>query len=161
MKSREEKTASSGAEFEVSPIKTAKNYDEIYEYISEQQKAYESETENYAISDEMDSGSMSGGAADTAKSMEMEAVAEDMAAPESAAGYSDTNVREEGVGEPDIVKTDGKRLYIVNNQRVQIVDITKEKMDQARHCEAVRGKLHFRGICQRRPFGGRIHPDGI
>lgn len=129
-KGREEKMASSGAEFEVSAIKTAKNYDEIYEYISEQQKAYESETENYAISDEMDSGSMAGGAADTAKSMEMEAVAEDMAAPEGAAGYSDTNVREEGVGEPDIVKTDGKRLYIVNNQRVQIVDITKEKMDQ-------------------------------
>ena len=47
-----------------------------------------------------------------------------------ASGYSDTNVREEGVGEADIVKTDGKRLYIVNNQQIQIVGIEKEEMER-------------------------------
>lgn len=129
-KGREEKTGASGAEFEVTSIRTAKNYDEIYEYISEQQKTYESAAENYAVREDRDSGGAAEGAADTAKSMEMEAVADEAAAPESGAGYSDTNVREEGVGEPDIVKTDGKRIYIVNNQRVQIVDIAKEEMKQ-------------------------------
>lgn len=114
---------------EVTSIKTAKNYDEIYEYISEQQKAYESTTESYIMED-MDSG-MSAGGAEMAKSADMPAaVAEDTAALEGAADYSDTNVREEGVGEPDIVKTDGKRIYTASNQQVHIVDIQKEEMKQ-------------------------------
>lgn len=115
--------------FEVTSIKTAKNYDEIYEYISEQQKAYESTSESYIMED-MDSG-MSAGGAEMAKSADMPAaVAEDTAALEGAADYSDTNVREEGVGEPDIVKTDGKRIYTASNQQVHIVDIQKEEMKQ-------------------------------
>lgn len=114
---------------EVTSIKTAKNYDEIYEYISEQQKAYESTSESYIMED-MDSG-MSAGGAEMAKSADMPAaVAEDTAALEGAADYSDTNVREEGVGEPDIVKTDGKRIYTASNQQVHIVDIQKEEMKQ-------------------------------
>lgn len=123
----EEETVVTKHEFEVTSIKTAKNYDEIYEYMSEQQKAYESTTESY-IMDEMDSG-MSAGGAEMAKSADMPAaVAEDTVASE--ADYSDTNIREEGVGEPDIVKTDGKRIYTANSQRVQIVDIQKEEMKQ-------------------------------
>lgn len=129
MDGKENKTADADNKFEVTPIKTAKNYDEIYEYMSEQQKAYQSATEGYVIEDSMDSG-MSAGGADMAKSTDLAAAAEDAVVPESAADYSDTNVREEGVGEPDIVKTDGKRIYIANNQRIQIVGIEKEEMEQ-------------------------------
>lgn len=126
---KEDSLEDSGHKFEVTSIKTAKNYDEIYEYISEQQKAYESTSESYIMED-MDSG-MSAGRAEMAKSADMPAaVAEDTAALEGAADYSDTNVREEGVGEPDIVKTDGKRIYTASNQQVHIVDIQKEEMKQ-------------------------------
>ena len=45
-------------------------------------------------------------------------------------GYSDTNVREEGVGEADIVKTDGKRLYIAVGQKVEIVGIESTDMEE-------------------------------
>ena len=37
--------------------------------------------------------------------------------------YSDTNTREEGVEEGDVVKTDGKNLYILNGMTVEIVGI--------------------------------------
>lgn len=123
----EEKTVLNGQEFEVTSIKTAKNYDEIYEYIAEQQKAYESAAESY-VTEDADTG-MSAGGADMAKMEDLAAAtADESAALESGADYSDTNVREEGVGEPDIVKTDGKRIYTVSGQRVQIVDIQKEMM---------------------------------
>lgn len=127
--SMDEAAEDTGRKFEVTSIQTAKNYDEIYEYISQQQNMYESVTEDYAVNDEMDSGAMADGAG-MSGGAEMKAVAEDAAAPESASGYSDTNVREEGVGEPDVVKTDGKRIYIANDRRIQIVDITKEEMKQ-------------------------------
>ena len=43
-------------------------------------------------------------------------------------GYSDTNVREEGIGEADTVKTDGENLYILNGQTVSIVGVASEEM---------------------------------
>lgn len=44
--------------------------------------------------------------------------------------YSDTNVREEGVGEGDIVKTDGKYLYVMNQRKISIVGIGSDKMEK-------------------------------
>lgn len=62
----------------------------------------------------------------------------DMAATESVAvydvaatgGYSDTNIRTEGVGEADIVKTDGKFLYAMQESAMEIaiIDATVDKM---------------------------------
>lgn len=136
--SREKKSADekeAGSEFEVTEIKTAKNYDEIYEFIKAQYQEMEDAAENYSMTEGalMDSGTASGGSAKIESASEA-AVTEDMAV-DDAAGFSDTNVREEGVGEADIVKTDGKRLYIVNNQQIQIVDIQKEDM---KHLSTVR-----------------------
>ena len=51
-------------------------------------------------------------------------------AGDSGNSYSDTNVREEGVGEADIVKTDGSSLYIVNSQAVEIVGIESAEMEE-------------------------------
>ena len=46
----------------------------------------------------------------------------------AGADYSDTNIRQEGVGEADTVKTDGKNLYILNDQTVEIVDVSQAEM---------------------------------
>lgn len=136
-----DKKAGSGAEgrhFEVTEIKTAKNYDEIYGYIeAENKRIQEAAEEKYAIMEDTADGGMSGGSAKTESApMDSQTLA-DTASEYSdtaveaggASGYSDTNIREEGVGEADIVKTDGKRLYIVSNQQIQIVGIEKEEME--------------------------------
>ncbi len=121
-----------GNSFEVTDIKTAKNYDEVYEYIEAENKRMQemqNSTEEYAVMDDMDGG-MAGGSAKMESAPTETAVSADTAGEaDGASGYSDTNVREEGVGEADIVKTDGKRLYIVNDQQIQIVGIEKEEME--------------------------------
>jgi len=48
--------------------------------------------------------------------------------------YSNTNVQVTGVDEPDIVKTDGKYLYIVSGNRILIVKATPAE-DAAIECE--------------------------
>lgn len=40
--------------------------------------------------------------------------------------YSVTNVQEDGVDEPDSVKTDGQRLVALENDRLQIIDVHRE-----------------------------------
>lgn len=44
------------------------------------------------------------------------------AAPVAGQDYSTTNVQEEGVDEPDMVKTDGKTIFAVENQRLYAID---------------------------------------
>ena len=41
--------------------------------------------------------------------------------------YSGTNVQEEGVDEPDHVKTDGKTLFVVANGRINAVDVSERQ----------------------------------
>ncbi|MGH3374390.1 MAG: beta-propeller domain-containing protein [Actinoallomurus sp.] len=45
----------------------------------------------------------------------------DVSAPQ-AAPHSDTNVQEPGVGEPDLVKTDGRRIVTASGGRLRVVD---------------------------------------
>ena len=54
------------------------------------------------------------------------------AATMDLSGFSDTNVRTEGVGEADIVKTDGKYLYSLkeNGNEIAIVDIKDDQMKE-------------------------------
>ena len=49
------------------------------------------------------------------------------APPKQGVDYSGTNVQEEGVDEPDIVKTDGNTLYTVANGRLNAVDVSDPK----------------------------------
>ena len=121
-----------GDPFEVADVRTAKNYDEVYEYIEAENKRMQEmqrSAEEYAVMDDADGGMAGGSAKMESAPMETEASADTAGEAGGASGYSDTNVREEGVGEADIVKTDGKRLYIVNNQQIQIVGIEKEEME--------------------------------
>src|SRR5919201_2280010 len=45
------------------------------------------------------------------------------AAPVQGVDYSGTNVQEQGVDEPDLVKTDGRTLFAVANGRLNSVDV--------------------------------------
>ena len=45
-----------------------------------------------------------------------------VAAPEAGEDHSTTNVQEGGVDEPDTVKTDGRRLFVVAGGSLHVVD---------------------------------------
>ncbi len=116
----EERTEDAAAEStevvepEKSALKTAESYDDVYEFL----KANEKQKESNGLDDVVDKlfNAFSGGAKDIA-------VTEDAAAESSkemGADYSTTNVRQEGVDEADVVKTDGRYLYILRNDESQI-----------------------------------------
>ena len=74
-----------------------------------------------------------GGLGDSVEMLEESASADsvlmDTGAVSSSADYSQTNVREAGVDEVDVVKTDGKYLYILkSDSSVKIVDIQSSEM---------------------------------
>lgn len=101
-------TQTEGAKQKTERIKTADNYEEVYQHLNEHQR-------NIVY----DKNIMEGVSAD--------GMVVGAASPE--ASYSDTNIREEGVGESDIVKTDGKRIYTLTADSIQIVGIEQEKME--------------------------------
>src|SRR3954452_12548516 len=55
-----------------------------------------------------------------------------MAAPDASSGagtgagdaFSTTNVQEAGIDEPDVVKTDGRRIVAVSDGRLRVVDVS-------------------------------------
>ena len=101
----------------------ARGYDDLYDHLEkieyEKDKEYlEYYDTNNAEAEESvtDSASASGG--DTV-------AVEDYEAPN--ADYSKTNVMTEGVDESDIVKTDGKYIYMVESSWISITDISKGK----------------------------------
>lgn len=118
--SAEESTApkEEGDERGETQIASAKDYDEIYSYI---------EAENKRRNRSNTAGTMEEKAE---IAMDSAASPAEGAAAYSDGGYSDTNTREEGVGEGDIVKTDGEKLYILNSHRINIVDITGEELEE-------------------------------
>ena len=107
---------------ESSDIQTAKSYDQIYEYLqANQDDQYGTDTgmlERGVVTEsaEDSSSTNSAAAADTG-------VAQNSKSSENAV-YSETNVRQEGVDEADVVKTDGRYLYTLkdNGRSVAIVD---------------------------------------
>lgn len=133
-------------------IVSAKDYDEVYDYIEARQEYLDSMSEStsqaearssYAIASNLDSASSG-----TVKSGNSESYS----GMEGAASWSDTNVREEGVGEGDVVKTDGENLYILNGQKINIVsaaagdlnslsEITMEESDLVTELYVENGRL--------------------
>ncbi len=116
-------------------IASAADYDQIYDYIQAEMKYQEKQAKKQA---RMYSGGTvsDGGEIASADSAAMDSGSAQNAAAYSGAdstgtsGYSDTNVREESVGEADVVKTDGSRLYVMSGNRVEIVDIASEEMEE-------------------------------
>lgn len=116
-------------------IASAADYDQIYDYIQAELKYQEKQAKKQA---RMYSGGTvsDGGEIASADSAAMDSGSAQNAAAYTGAdstgtsGYSDTNVREESVGEADVVKTDGSRLYVMSGNRVEIVDIASEEMEE-------------------------------
>lgn len=94
-----------------SEIKSADSYDDIYAYLEKSQESYYSEESSQIAADS------------SPQSLGQEKSAYKSAYAESA-DYSDTNVRQEGVDEADVVKTDGTYIYTLtdNKETLSIVD---------------------------------------
>ena len=112
-------------------LETATDYDEVYTYL----QSYQDELDSSSVTGSTDSGIVmystktadSGARTDSSSSSSDSATASTRAVDTS---FSDTNVRTEGVGEADIVKTDGSYLYTLkaNSQEISIVDIRSDQM---------------------------------
>lgn len=127
-------SGSAGSDEEISignTIASAKDYEEIYGYIEHYREATSG-----AVSDGgLESGSAALNKANEAQTeSSMADQAGNSSAVKSYAGagdsYSDTNVRTEGIGEADIVKTDGDYLYALKESaaEIAIVDPTDDNM---------------------------------
>lgn len=106
--------------------KTAEDYEDIYEYA----RAYLNQMENAGAYARGEIALYDAGAESTA-------VMEDSASGESK-NYSETNVRQEGVDEADVVKTDGRYLYVLQDggEAVAIVDTKGGQMKEVSAVEA-------------------------
>lgn len=117
-------------------MKTVATYGDIYDNIKKFKTTFWDKIRNYA-SDEMEvteeayDGAMNGSAATgtNGSNLKSESAGADT---DNSADHSDTNVQVEGVDEADVVKTDGKYIYILSfyERRVKIVDATGEKPRQ-------------------------------
>lgn len=104
----------------------ADDYKKVYSYIKAKFDMQKSEEMRYFEAESKTTEALTSG------TMQKESVAEDMAVAASDTGsaksaggdYSETNVRQEGVDEGDIVKTDGRYLYVLkeNKEQISIVD---------------------------------------
>ena len=116
---------------ESSDIQTAKSYDQIYEYLQANQD------DQYGIDDGMLEQSAMAESAEDSTSMKSTASADRSVAQNGKASgeasYSETNVRQDGVDEADVVKTDGRYLYTLkdNGSSVSIVDTVNGKLKEA------------------------------
>lgn len=131
----------------------AENYGQIYDLLKEQEEpgwslwSNERETadgtvmeaaeeENTTVTDE---SAMSG-------------VSEDMAVQElqaekgEGASYSKTNVQTAGVDESDIIKTDGRYLYVVDEDVIKIINIQGAEMKEAGEISVTLGSAADRVI---------------
>ena len=130
--SSKEKTKSKNTEkaAEGTQIVSAKDYDEVYDYVKAQEDSQSVQARGGAATYSAEGASMDSSsekAVASSDTVAMQAVDSGV----TASDYSDTNVREDGVGEGDIVKTDGKNLYTMYNNRIEIVNIEKQNMEQA------------------------------
>ena len=122
---------SSGKLVSSDTLETATDYNEIYTYL----QSYQDELDSSSVTGSTDSGIVmystetadSGARTDSSSSSSDSSTASARAVDTS---FSDTNVRTEGVGEADIVKTDGSYLYTLkaNSQEISIVDIRSDQM---------------------------------
>ena len=61
----------------------------------------------------------------------------------SVPDFSGTNVQELGVDEPDIVKTDGRRIFAVTDRTLRVVDVATGDRDR----DARRSTASSTGCC--------------
>ena len=130
--SSKEKTKSKNTEKAAAgtQIVSAKDYDEVYDYVKAQEESQSVQARGGAATYSAEGAPMESSSEKAVASSDT-AVTQGVDSSVTASDYSDTNVREDGVGEGDIVKTDGKNLYTMYNNRIEIVNIEKQNMEQA------------------------------
>ncbi len=116
-----------------STIKNADSYEDIYAYIEKYQEEYygpETATEEGIVNESAAADTGSAGMNGTASSAK--STSQDTAGYGAGVSHSETNIRQEGVDEEDIVKTDGRYIYTLteNGESVTIVD-TKDGLRAA------------------------------
>lgn len=97
----------------------ASNYEDLYDTVKSAQKK-DKEMIEY------DSVEITGVADDMAPSSG-DVIEDAVLSEEDVSDYSTTNVMTEGVDESDVVKTDGKYIYMVEDGQISITDITDGK----------------------------------
>lgn len=98
----------------------ATDYEELFEYLKTQNQEEMTTYESSDTANVMTSG------------VEQAAAGTTKVAADDAGGYSDTNVRAEGVKEADTVKTDGNYIYsLKDGMYLQIVDVRNPEMKVA------------------------------
>ena len=125
-------------------MKSVQTYDDIYDSVKKFKTTFWDKIKNYATDDEVvlyeseESAAGTNGSASTNTKTEAAAdTASDTG--DSGADHSQTTAQVEGVDEADIVKTDGKYIYVLSqcpNRIVKIIDVTGEKPRQLKSIEA-------------------------
>ena len=126
----DQQTTGTGSQAESTGIQTAESYDQIYDYLQAKQDGqYGTDTGMTARGIVTESAESSSADMSSAATMD----AGSAQSGKSAGAYSETNVRQEGVDEADVVKTDGRYLYTLkdNGSSVSIVDTADEKLKEA------------------------------
>ncbi len=135
--------------------RAAASYEELYAYVKERQESYtvtedgakgegsgtDGAWEEAAEAPAADAGA-GNGQYDSAGKSETALEVQDAASSESGPGHSETNTQVKGVDEADIVKTDGKYLYVVYGGtdfagRVHIIETDGGKMREVAKTEPV------------------------
>lgn len=108
-------------------IPTAENYEEIFTYLEAEmeESGKDKEAGVFAFVENLfEGGAVTEDSAESAAGVPDMAVEKSLTAETTEADYSTTNVRQEGVDEADVVKTDGRYLYVLrnDNHKISIVD---------------------------------------
>lgn len=127
-------------------MKTVQTYDDIYDSVKKFKTTIWDKIRNYGADDEVyyeaaegDTAGTNGTASYTAKSSSAAGTASDAA--DGGTDHSGTTLQVEGVDEADIVKTDGKYIYIHSYAAnrdgitIKIIDVTGEKPRQLKSIE--------------------------
>lgn len=121
-------------------VETADEYEDIYAYLDEyvqEMKQYENAQKSSTGEEFLMEDSVVQDASDSKEST-MSAGMERAEMDTGAADYSQTNIRQEGVDEGDVVKTDGTYLYVLkdNSDQISIVDTRENTMKEFQTIEA-------------------------
>lgn len=121
-------------------VETADEYEDIYAYLDEymqEMEQYKNEQKSSTGEEFLMEDSVAQSAADSGAST-MSAGMERAEMDMEAGDYSETNIRQEGVDEGDVVKTDGTYLYVLkdNSNQISIVDTRENTMKEIQTIEA-------------------------
>ena len=120
---------------EIDGMAPAGNYEEVYAALEKYEKSREKENiargYDAGIGGPAEANMEAGAIEDSAPVYGVESAKSQPAEEESAGGYSSTNVQEQGVDEGDIVKTDGRYLYVLDNSgAVRIISADRGDMKE-------------------------------